>query len=459
MIKIVKIDIVHWFFVLATLVLFVGMIIGTVKYNNIVHATAVIVMTIFIIYMLMRTRKIGTCELKKKQYVIIMCMIFLFSLIANAAVIYNVPLPYYSDFIIAREQAIYMYDNFGIHPGYSDYYHAYPFNINTVVFIGLLYRLIGDYHLVELITATFVNVTAIFTGLTVHNITKNRILTVCVAMVYEFYSIFCMKTYMPYTSNLVMLFPILIVFVYTLRVSMFLRIILMSVIAFVGSTVKLTALIPFIGIMIVEGILWVKEKNNKYIVVAIISSICFYSITSLYVCAIKDSIGFSPDPTIEHNVVYYLAQGQNNDMGGQYNRFIAVLGDQHRPKAERDSLFWNMALGEFTSRSFMGHVKFFVSKIAICWGEVHQDNLSIGYCEKILLVIRHLFWFLALTLIFIGIFLFHDRKYYAMMLGVFGVVAYLYLSESGSRYVIMYSPIIFVMAAWVADKLNKIIII
>ena len=48
----------------------------------------------------------------------------------------------------------------------------------------------------------------------------------------------------------------------------------------------------------------------------------------------------------------------------------------------------------------------------------------------------------------IGVFYIKDKKYYAMMLGLLGVVAYLFLSEAGARYVIMYSPIVFALGAW-----------
>ena len=41
-------------------------------------------------------------------------------------------------------------------------------------------------------------------------------------------------------------------------------------------------------------------------------------------------------------------------------------------------------------------------------------------------------------------------------LGIIGVVAYLYLSEAGARYAIMYAPIVFAMMGWTLSEIKKI---
>ena len=446
----------QWLFISLTLILFVGMNLGVLKYNDILHSLIVVGGSAFFFLLYLRKSCNLCTDISEKCFWWSIACTFIISFIAMAVVIKSVDLPYYSDFIIAREQAIYFADQNTISPKFSQYFHAYPFNINTVFFLGWLYKLTGNYHYVELITATIVNITAIVTGFTVRNVTKNNILSLIIAVVYEFYSIFCMKTYMPYTSNVVLLFPILIMYLYTLKFSKSTRIVLISIVAFIGYNIKITAIIPYIGIMIVEGTLCFKNKELKIIGLAGVCCIICFMFASLYTSAIQKSLNFEPNPTIEHNTIYYLAMGQNNEYGGQYYLPIAEIGDQYRPKEERDSLFLNMALDEIKQRSILGQVKFFVAKIAICWGEVHQDHLKFCSVDRLLIAFRHLFWYFSLLLMTIGVFIIKDKKYYSMLLGLFGVVLYLYLSEAGSRYVIMFSPIVFAMMGWTMSKIKKI---
>ena len=445
----------QWIVITLTLVWFIGMNIGVLKYNEMLHCLFVVGGTFSFLYFYLKGCIKSCVDISPVKYYWGMICVFILSLVAMAIVIKNVELPYYSDFIIAREQAIYFADHDAISPTYTKYFHAFPFNINTVVFLGWLYKLTGNYHYVELITATIVNFSAIVTGLTIKNIAKNNILSLIVTIAYEFYSLFCMKTYMPYTSNLVVIFPILIMFLYTLDAPKSLRIILITIVAFIGYNIKITAMIPYIGIMIVEAIFCFNKKDFKSIGIAGISCVICFVGASLYTSSIQKKIDFVRDSSIEHNIIYYLAMGQNNEYGGQYYLPIAIIGDQYRPKEERDRLFFNMALNEVKERNVIGQVKFFVSKIAICWGEVHQDHLKFCQFDKILLAIRHLFWYLALLLMTIGVFLTKEKKYFAMLLGLGGVVVYLYLSEAGARYVIMYSPIVFAMVGWTMTKLKK----
>ena len=438
----------QWIVITLTFIWFIGMNIGVLKYNEMLHSLIVVGGTFSFLFLYLKKSTKSITDISPMKYYWGIIGVFLLSFFAMAIVIKNVELPYYSDFIIAREQAIYFANHDTISPAFSQYFHAYPFNINTVVFLGWLYKLTGNYHCVELITATIVNITAIVTGLTVKNITKNNVISLIVTIAYEFYSLFCMKTYMPYTANLVLLFPILILFLYTLDAPKALRIVLITIVAFIGYNIKITALIPYIGIIIVEAISSIKTKDFKNIAIAGISCIMCFLLASLYTSIIQKNINFTRDSSIEHNMIYYLAMGQNNESGGQYYLPIAEIGDQYRPKEERDRLFLNMSLNEIRERSMIGQVKFFVSKIAICWGEVHQDHLRFCQFDKILLVIRHLFWYFSLLLMCIGVFYIKDKKYYAMMLGLLGVVAYLFLSEAGARYVIMYSPIVFTLGAW-----------
>ena len=76
--------------------------------------------------------------------------------------------------------------------------------------------------------------------------------------------------------------------------------------------------------------------------------------------------------------------------------------------------------------------------------------------DNIFIAIQHYTWYFALMFMCIGVFLINHKKYMVSFLGIIGVVAYLYLSEAGARYAIMYAPIVFAMMGWTMSKLKKI---
>lgn len=434
--------------------MFLCMNIGFVMYNPISHIAGVIALVGVSLFLVIKYKKILEWELSRKSFYICIISIFVIVLLLQSIICYNVPLAYYSDFTIAREQAIFLTDNFCIKHEFSDYFHSYPYNIDTVLVLSCLYKLTGDYHAVELITSSLSNITAVITGLTVCNITKNRMVSIITIIFTEIFLLFCLKTYLPYSSNLVVLFPILIVYVYTAKLSKLWKIILMTLFVAIGYRIKLTALIPYIGILMIEGYDIIKNKDYKSTGTFIASIAVFFAMFCSLRNIALDKLDFHSDPTMEHDFVYYIALGQDNEMGGQFNKKIAVLGDVHMPKEQRDTLFRNIAIQSFTERSAVQHVKFFIGKIAFCWGEVHQDHLEICKLDSLLLLLRHYVWYFALLCMTIGSYIINDKRYKSLLLGIAGVVAYLYLSEAGARYVIMYSPIVFVMMGWMLS-INK----
>lgn len=440
-----------------TAFMFLCMNIGFVMYNPFSHIAGVIVLLGISLFLLLKYKKKLEWKLSRKLFYASIIAIFLFVSFLQAIICYNVQLAYYSDFIIAREQAMFLTDNFSIKPEFLDYFHSYPYNIDTVLVLSWLYKLTGDYHAVEFITSSLSNIAAVITGLTVYNVTKNRMVSIITIIFTEIFLLFCLKTYLPYSSNLVILFPILIVYVYTAKLSKLWKIILMTIFVVIGYRIKLTALIPYIGILMIEGYDTIKNKDYKSAGTLVASiAVLFTMFGSLRNIAL-DKLNFHSDPTMEHDFVYYIALGQNNELGGQFNKKIAVLGDVHMPKEKRDTLFRNIAIRSFTERSAVQHAKFFVGKIAICWGEVYQDHLEIGKLDSLLLMLRHYVWYFALLCMTIGSYLINDKRYRSLLLGIAGVVFYLYLSEAGARYVIMYSPIVFFMMGWILSckKMDK----
>jgi hypothetical protein len=148
--------------------------------------------------------------------------------------------------------------------------------------------------------------------------------------------------------------------------------------------------------------------------------------------------------------------GQNNPTGGQYSKEYSILADRLFPSKEaRNKYFLDMAIESVRERSLVGQANFFVSKIAYCWGETRSDHLNFCKYDELLLILKHFTWYLALTLMTVGTFLIRDNRYYMLLFGIWGVIGYLYLSEAGARYVLMYMPLVYVMAGWSIVEIFK----
>lgn len=450
-----KFSVFQMIFIPLMLLFFICMNMGFFKYNDTVVVCSILLLTLSSFLLIWRIRPFIERPLSKRTYSLRLCGVFVVSFIIQTLVCLYVPLAYYSDFIIVREQAMYMASDYSILPQYDFYFHSYPYQLNLVVIINFLYEVFGSYKGVEIVTTLLVNFSAILSALATCNITGNRRISILVAIMFEVFSTFCLKTYMPYSANMGMIFPILTFYIYTTRMNRIWKVVCLALAVAIGYRVKMTTIIPFIAMVILCGYKLLKEHDFKTIIIGIVSLLTFSCSLSLLHNTMLERMHFVNDETIDHGFIYYIAMGQNNPTGGQYNHDLSVLADRPFPSKEvRDRYFLDMALQSVRERSVLGQLKFFVAKIAFCWGETNLDHLNFCKWDKLLLIIKHYTWYLAMTLMVIGTFFIRDKRYYMLLLGIWGVIAYLYLSEAGARYVLMYMPLVYVMAGWTIAK-NK----
>lgn len=451
-----KFSILQMIFIPLMLFFFICMNMGFVKYNDNILVGSILLFTLGTLLCIWKFKDDINKPLSQKTYFISLWGVFIVSFIIQTLVCLYVPLAYYSDFIKVRDQAIYMASDYSIIPQYDFYFHSYPYQLSIVVIINFLYELLGSYKGVEIVTTLLVNISAILAGLTTCNITGNRRVSILVAIMFEVFSTFCLKTYMPYSANLGMIFPILIFFIYTTRMNRIWKVVCIALAVAIGYRVKMTTIIPFIAMVMFGGYKLLKEHDFKTVIIGFVSLLTFsYTLSSIHSCMLE-KMHFVNDEKINHGFIYYVAMGQNNHTGGQYNHDLSVLADRPFPSKEvRDKYFLNMALQSVNERSVIGQLKFFVAKIAFCWGETYIDHLYFCKWDKFFLIIKHYTWYLAMTLMVIGTFFIRDRRYYMQLLGIWGVIAYLYLSEAGARYVLMYMPLVYVMAGWSVSGYRK----
>ena len=424
--------------------------LGFIKYNDVITIVSIFGLTGLSLIGIWRYCKTCSSDITRETYKWWLIGVFFVFFIFQTLICLYVPLNYYSDFIIVREQAMHMARDYSLMPNFDVYFHSYPFQMDIVFIISALYSILGSYTGVEIFTSQLVNVSAILVAMTIYNITGNRRISVVWAIMFDVFSTFCLKTYMPYTANIGMIFPILMLYVYTLRINRILRIILLALVVAVGYRVKMTTIIPFIAMVIFGTYTLLKDRDIKTAMVGIVSFLMFSISITMVHNSLLNKVGFVNDDRIEHSLSFYLAMGQNNATGGQFSPEIAAMGDNidFPSKEARDKYFLDIAKKNFCERSIIDHVKFFAAKIGFCWGETYIDHLYFCKWDKLLLILKHYTWYLAMTLMVIGTFFIRDKRYYMLQLGIWGAIAYLYLSEAGARYVLLYMPLVYVMAGW-----------
>jgi len=455
--SIMQASVIHKLFMAFAVVMFLGMSAGTYMYNDIYSALFIFFFSILTLGGVYKYRKIEI-EISNQTYRYLMMAIFFFFLLIQGLIVYNIPLGYYSDFIIVRDQAIHFSQDYHLQPWFDTYFHFYPYQLNIVIVIDWLYRILGDYSRVELFSAAIVNMSAILAGMTVFNVSRNKLYALFTAIFCNIFSVFCLKTYMPYTNNIGMIFPILMLYVYSSDIKKLKKVLLISIIVVVGSRIKITTIIPFIGLALIETYYLFKTRDYKSLTLSVGTIVVLYGCFITLHNALLNKMEYKEDPVLKHGFVYYFAMGQNSETAGQFSKEIGTLGDSiyQIRSINGDEYFKNKAISYVKERSIIGHVKFFVGKIAYCWGEVRLDHLKMFRYDNIFIAIQHYTWYFALMLMCIGVFLINHKKYMVSFLGIIGVVAYLYLSEAGARYAIMYAPIVFAMMGWTMSKFKKI---
>lgn len=106
--------------------------IGLVKYNGIVTAGTIVLFTIMGLVLIWKSRK-KHCHISERTYRFSLLGIFVVFFIIQTLICLYVPLPYYSDFIIVREQSMAMANDYSILPQYDFYFHSYPYQLGIVV--------------------------------------------------------------------------------------------------------------------------------------------------------------------------------------------------------------------------------------------------------------------------------------------------------------------------------------
>lgn len=208
---------------------------------------------------------------------------------------------------------------------------------------------------------------------------------------------------------------------------------------------------PFIAIGCVELLMLVTQRKSysiSQIVAPCLFTILFFGCEKIVRTHAFSQVGYTHNDNIERGFWYYALLGQNNESGGQWDKHIAYeVGNHPGTRQERDAFFRDEAIKAISSRGVFGNVKFYIAKTSIAWGCTKMDILktSNDHLNSILYYIRHFIWYFIMTMMCFTAIVVNRKKECAMLLALLGVLLYLLISECSFTYVIMYSPVVFIL--------------
>lgn len=363
-----------------------------------------------------------------------------------------------SDFAHVKFQAIHNATHNDLLKEHAWYFHAYENNINITIFISFLYSILNNYKYIMYLCVITSVLAGTITSLTVRNITRNNNAAIIAMVSVQAFLLLSCRTYIPYTSNPGILFPILILFVYSTQISGTWKFMLISIVGIIGYEVKATTTIPIISILAIEMLSMMKNKrfpNFKFALLSVCVATTF-SMAEMGRSHIWNRYGYSHDGSIYRGMSYFLYLGQYTPTSGQWSVEADEGGNYQGTEKERNKYFLSVAEQAISERGFLGNLKYIVVKSVISWGDINRDVLQINdkVIDNLANYIRGIVWFgtLCITIFFS---IAHNRKQeYAFILTLIGITGYQVLFECSLVYVLMFSPIIFVLLGVAVSQLH-----
>ena len=349
------------------------------------------------------------------------------------------------------------------------YLTMYPNNIFLVSILVIIKHIpfIGTKYITTLLVNTLlVNLSGIFTALTIKNILKNRLVALLSYLIMFPLILINPWILIPYSDTFSILFPILIVYMYSRPEKKYLTYFSIGFISIIGFLIKPTVVIVTIAIFLLEFINIIEKIKNKseikkqivFIFLIFTGMILSYNLKFIS----RSYINFKPNKNVvEFNLTHYLAMGQNNYTNGIYSK-----------EDVDDSLKYGMKINipkfkrRISSRNFSEQASFLSKKTLINYNEASfawsgEGNFyskvdeSRGTIQPIIrniyykngkyydIFILYIHWIWLFTLFFIPFIVKKNNKTseFLIILSIIGITLFLTIFECRSRYLYCYSPI------------------
>lgn len=368
-----------------------------------------------------------------------------------------------ADFEIVKLQTEWYASYGGMNENISEYFSIFPNNVNIFILFSIIYKLSGSYKGVVAFVILCSNISSILTALSIKHLTHNSHASLFVFVLMEMLMVLTTRTYWPYTSNPGILFIILTFYLYVCPLPKIWKCVLIPFMASVALMIKLTAIIPFIAIIMVEGIQLMKnyhKDNMKYIAMSVLFTCLFFGVTKAYETYSWNKAGYTYDEGKYRGFWYFTCLGQYTESSGQWHSYVFnELGNYKGNKEERDNFYKQYTIKQVVDRGVVGNVKFYIAKSTAGWGSTNLDLVEINGKGVLCHFVRHSIWYSLMMLMSLAIFLNRrkDKYIHVAYLTISGVLLYLLISEIQFAYVWMYCPILFVLSGASVDGMGKLV--
>ena len=364
------------------------------------------------------------------------------------------------------------------------YFSYYPNNLNLVgilFIIEILFSRLGlnGYHGWLLVSNLFVNVSGVFTFLSVKILTKKISIALITWVVFVIIVALSPWITIPYSDTYSILFPILALYLYISRnpsTRNYLRWFFICFLCLFGYTIKPSVIIILISIIIVELLNLfndISKRNilNKlfYVIILAISFVPVFLINSTFNHLLKIKV----DENLKMTHFHYIMMGLNDETSGIYNREDVLFTRSFKTVDERNAANISVIKERLANYGLLGFIKHSRTKALINFSDGSfawncEGNFYYNVPQKegqVATIFRNIFyqsgsyhqywlsgvqfiWFLVLSLMFGIVFSMNESNnlYLVVVLSIIGISSFVMLFEARARYLFTYSPLFIIGA-------------
>lgn len=368
-----------------------------------------------------------------------------------------------------------------------EYMTRYP-NNTMLTFILILLRSIpflGKSNFILLFfNSLLVNISAIFTSLTIKNITHNNRLAISSYIFLIPLVVLSPWILVVYSDTFALIFPILILFIYTKNKKDYYDYFFICFLSLFGYYIKPTIIIILLAIVIVElisnfkKIISFRKWDFKIVFRNVLASLLGFLVVISISSSARVYVGYyKVQDVYEFKLIHFIAMGLNEETQGIFNGndvadSIKYGMDQNVDKIKK----------RLSERTLKEHINFFSKKTLVnyndgsfAWGEegafflnLKKSNNPIkkvindvftpeGKFYKVYLLIAQWFWLTLLFFIPSCVKKNNSKDEFVVMLAIIGISIFLTLFEARARYLYCYSPIFIVaFALGITNVLNRL---
>ncbi len=342
------------------------------------------------------------------------------------------------------------------------------------------------YTVLVYLSELLVNLSCLLAMLCVRTLTKSRAAWLGALLLCTGWIALSLIATVPYTDTFAVLFPVLALYV-VLRKKLppFVKWLLVSLICFVGASVKPTALILLLALVLVLGLntLFSGQLRTAWMRVLIVVAALALGAAGGTLWQ-RSAVGYMSGeavPQAQLSETHYLMLGMNGySFGGHTNEDVA-FSTSFATLAERRQANLARAWERVSGRGFAGNLTFFSTKAykAFCDGTMAQSKSFLvmetpartgrwasllkqiffadGKYNALFQTVQQVLWLLILLLSLVAMLAkpAHPKVTAILAVTLAGLGLYLMLFEVWPRYLYLYSPVFVVLAAVGIDTLRR----